>query len=119
MPLGLFLAVAGRLVAPAFGGRHAQIGNRPPVLGPPDFRILAEISDQNHLVYASRHHHSPSSKITGKTTGLAGRSSSRLDRSPFPLGSLGPPRARPLTFPVAGTSAIPRLSPYPLPLSQF
>src|SRR4029077_17588479 len=55
VPLGLFLAFSGRLVAPAFRGRHVQIGDRPAVLGPPDFRILAEISDQNYLVYASRH----------------------------------------------------------------
>src|SRR6476661_75873 len=45
VPLGLFLALAGGLVAPAFGGRDAQIGNWPPILGAPDFRILAEISD--------------------------------------------------------------------------
>src|SRR6266404_1956554 len=63
VPLGLFLALAGRLVAPAFGGRDAQIGDRPPILGTPDFRILAEISDQNHLVHASCHRRSPLSKI--------------------------------------------------------
>src|SRR5439155_9837940 len=62
VPLGLFLALAGRLVAPAFGGRDTEIGNRPPILGTPDFRILAEISDQNHLVHASCHRRSPLSK---------------------------------------------------------
>ena len=40
-----------------------QIGDRPPVLGAPDFRILAEIADQNHLVHASRHRRSPLSKL--------------------------------------------------------
>ncbi len=65
MPLGLFLALAGRLVAPGFRGRHAQIGNRSPILRPPDFGILAEISDQNHLVYTSRHRRSPLLEITG------------------------------------------------------
>src|SRR6185312_552332 len=59
MPFGLFLALAGRLVAPALRGRDAQIGDRPAVLGTPDLRILAEISDQNHLVHTSRHRHSP------------------------------------------------------------
>ena len=59
MPLGLFLALAGRLVAPGFGGGHAQIGDWPPILRPPDLGILAEVSDQNHLVHASRHRRSP------------------------------------------------------------
>src|ERR1700730_17896167 len=67
VPLGLFLALAGRLVAPAFGGRDAQIGDRPPVLGPPDLRVLAEVSDQNHLVHAACHRRSPLSKITDPT----------------------------------------------------
>src|SRR6185437_1168453 len=59
MPFGLFLALAGRLVAPALRGRDAQIGDRPAVLGTPDLRVLAEIADQNHLVHTSRHRHSP------------------------------------------------------------
>src|SRR3954454_25350552 len=59
VPLGLFLALAGRLVAPRLRGGDAQIGDRPPVLGAADFRILAEISNQNDLVDASRHLRSP------------------------------------------------------------
>src|SRR3954463_11538402 len=55
MPLGLFLALAGRLVAPGFRSGNAQIRNRPPVLGTADLWILAEISNQNDLVDASRH----------------------------------------------------------------
>src|ERR1019366_8448647 len=106
MPLGLFLALAGRLVAPAIGGRHAQIGNRPPILGPPNFRILAEISDQNHLVYASRHHHSPSSKITGKITALAGRSAVGLS-SGVAVGSLRVSLDRPYTLPSRARSRSP------------
>ncbi len=39
VPLGLFLALAGGLVAPAFRGRDPQIGDRPPVLRAPDFGI--------------------------------------------------------------------------------
>src|SRR4051794_24001836 len=59
VPLRLFLALAGRLVAPRLRGGDAQIGDRPPVLGAADFRILAEISNQNDLVDASRHLRSP------------------------------------------------------------
>src|SRR6185312_3719664 len=59
VPLGLLLALTCRLVAPGLGRRHAQIGNRPAVLGPSYLRILAEISDQDHLVHTSRHRHSP------------------------------------------------------------
>src|SRR5215216_4300472 len=59
VPLRLFLTLAGALVAPGLRRRDAQIGNRPPVLCPPDFRILAEVADQNHLVHASRHRRSP------------------------------------------------------------
>src|SRR5262252_7026037 len=74
VPLGLFLAFAGCLVAPAFGGRDTQIGDRPAVLRPPDLRILAEVSDQNHLVHAARHRHSPN--LTS-TAGYAARPASR------------------------------------------
>src|SRR6185369_16642974 len=59
VPLGLFLALTGALVAPGFRRGDAQISDRPPVLCPPDFRILAEVADQNHLVHASRHRRSP------------------------------------------------------------
>src|SRR3954453_1239840 len=65
VPLGLFLALTGALVAPGFRRGDAQIGDRPPVLCPPDFRILAEISDQDHFVHASRHYRSPLT-IAGK-----------------------------------------------------
>src|ERR1019366_8338194 len=51
VPLGLFLALSGRLVAPAFGGGHPQIRDRPAVLGTPDFRIRTEIADQDDLVH--------------------------------------------------------------------
>ena len=43
VPLGLFLALAGRLVAPAFRGGDGKIGDRPPVLGAPDFRIAPRL----------------------------------------------------------------------------
>ena len=118
MPLGLFLALAGGLVAPGFGRRHAQIGDRPPILGPPDFRILAEISDQNHLVHASRHRRSPLSKsldwpnahAVARAAGSRHRATLRPDpiRSPIP-------RARPIpgyphiAFPGAN---VPVLFPY-------
>ena len=48
-----------RLVAPGLRRRDAQIGDRPPVLRAPDFRILAEVADQNDLVDAARHRRSP------------------------------------------------------------
>ncbi len=70
MPLRLFLALAGVLVAPGVRRGDAQIGDRPSVLCPPDFRILAEVADQNHLVHATRHRRSPLI-ITGKITGPA------------------------------------------------
>src|SRR5262245_37007369 len=62
MPLGLFLAFAGGLVAPALQGVHATIADRPPVLGAPDSRILAQISAQDHLFHTPRHRRSPRSK---------------------------------------------------------
>src|SRR6185312_5423784 len=36
-----------------------KIGDRPPVLGTADFRILAQIADQNHFVDAACHRSSP------------------------------------------------------------
>src|SRR4029077_5243249 len=86
MPLGLFLTLAGPLVAPGLGGGDAQIGDRPPVLCPPDFRILAQIPDQNHLVHASRHRRSPL-EITGKIISYAGRPAALacIGRRPYTL----------------------------------
>ena len=55
VPLGLFLALAGRLVAPAFRRRHAQICHRPPILGAADFGIGAQIADQDHFIDAACH----------------------------------------------------------------
>ena len=55
VPFGLFLALAGGLVAPALRGRDAQIGDRAAVLGAPDFRVRAEIADQNDLVHRACH----------------------------------------------------------------
>src|SRR5580658_1643641 len=59
MPLGLFLALARGLVLPGFRGGKAQIRHRPAVLGATNFRIGAQIADQDHLVDASRHDASP------------------------------------------------------------
>src|SRR5664279_3180538 len=55
VPLGFFLALAGGLVAPAFRGGDAEIGDRPAVLSAANFRIFAEIADQDHFVDATRH----------------------------------------------------------------
>src|SRR5688572_6016158 len=43
VPLGLFLALAGRLVAPAFRRRDAHVHDRAAVLHAPDLRVLAQI----------------------------------------------------------------------------
>src|SRR5262245_30636821 len=51
VPLGLFPALAGILVAPVLRCRDRQIGDRTAVLRAPDLRIAAQIADQNHLVY--------------------------------------------------------------------
>src|SRR5580698_780298 len=59
MPLGLFLALARGLVLPGFRGGKPQIRHRPAVLGATNFRIGAQIADQDHLVDASRHDASP------------------------------------------------------------
>src|SRR5262249_8818401 len=55
VPLGLFLALAGGLVAPAFRSRNPQIGDRPAVLGAPDFRVRAHVADQDHLIHRASH----------------------------------------------------------------
>src|SRR5262249_33134106 len=56
VPLGLFLALARRLVAPRLRCRHAQIRHRPSILGAADFGIGAEVADQDHFVDAACHH---------------------------------------------------------------
>src|SRR3954468_18479601 len=59
VPLGLFLALAGRLVAPALRRRDTHIHDRPAVLHAPHFGILAQIADQNDLVDRTCHCSSP------------------------------------------------------------
>src|SRR5262249_1428591 len=59
VPLGLFLAFAGCLVAPAFRGGNAQIRDRAAVLGAPDLGIPAEIADEDHFVDRTCHDTSP------------------------------------------------------------
>src|SRR4030095_3892592 len=60
VPLGLLPPLAGRLVAPAFRGRHPQIRNRPAILGAPNLRIRTQIANQDHFVDATGHDRSPS-----------------------------------------------------------
>src|SRR5262249_44757331 len=55
MPLGLFAALAGRLVAPGVGGGDPQVDDRTAVLGAADFRVRAKIADQNDFVDAACH----------------------------------------------------------------
>ena len=59
MPFRLFFPLAGVLVAPGIRGRNAQIGDRTTVLCALDFRVGAEISNQNDFIDASRHYRSP------------------------------------------------------------
>src|SRR3954465_13951916 len=59
VPLGFFLALAGRLVAPAFRRRDTHIHDRPAVLHAPHLRALAQIAHQNDLVYRTCHCSSP------------------------------------------------------------
>src|SRR6185312_3278190 len=55
MPLGLFLALAGRLVTPRLARRQAQVGDRPTVLRAANFRVLADVADQNDLIDRTCH----------------------------------------------------------------
>src|SRR5580698_520105 len=59
VPLGLFLALARGLVLPGLRCGQPQVRHRPAVLGATNFRIGAQIADQDHLVDASRHDASP------------------------------------------------------------
>src|SRR5690606_8668487 len=55
VPLGLFLALAGGLVAPLLGGGQRQVGDALARIEGADLRVLAQIADQNDLVDAARH----------------------------------------------------------------
>src|SRR5882724_4327612 len=59
MPLGLLAALAGILVAPAFGGGEGEVGHARAVLRAADLGIAAEVADQNDLVDAACHDRSP------------------------------------------------------------
>src|SRR5262249_8018723 len=59
MPFGLLAAFPGRLVAPGIGCCEPQIGDWPTILSATDFRIGAQIADQNDLVHASCHRPTP------------------------------------------------------------
>jgi hypothetical protein len=59
VPLGLFLALARLLVAPAFRGRDAHVDDRIARIQPADFGIGPEISHQDDLVDAACHDTSP------------------------------------------------------------
>src|SRR5487761_110680 len=55
VPFGAFLALAGGLVAPGFGGRDRHVGDAGAVIGRTNLGVPAEIADQDHLVDASSH----------------------------------------------------------------
>src|SRR6185437_5284859 len=56
VPLGLFFLLASRLVTPAFGGCQGNVGHCTTIRHVTDFRVLAQIPDQNYFVYASAGH---------------------------------------------------------------
>jgi len=84
VPLGLFLALAGGLVAPAFRGGHPQIRDRAAILGAANFRIRTEIADEDHLVDATCH--------DALRVAMCGRAPSLPRRRRSPV--MGPPAAR-------------------------
>src|SRR4051812_20004221 len=59
MPLGLFLAFARVLVAPAFRGRNPDVDDRVAGIHPADFRVRAQITHQNDLVNTTSHETAP------------------------------------------------------------
>src|SRR3954451_12155551 len=70
VPLGLLLALAGGLFLPALRGGEAEVHDGLAGAEPPDFRVLAEVADQDDLVHAARHRSSPLSRaLTGPIPG--------------------------------------------------
>src|SRR5690606_912337 len=59
VPLGLFLALAGVLVAPGLRRGNAHVDDRVAAAQPADFRVCPEIAHQNDLVDAASHDPSP------------------------------------------------------------
>jgi multiple antibiotic resistance protein len=55
MPFSLLTPLASRSVTPALRRRHPQIRDRTAVLGPADFWVGAEITDEDHFVDATCH----------------------------------------------------------------
>src|ERR1700689_3220195 len=80
VPFGFFAPLAGRLVFPGFRSGETQIRNRASVLGATNFRIRAQIADQDHLVDASRHDTLRCSRLSAnfsKTTLVPGQDPAR------------------------------------------
>ena len=50
MPFGALLAFTRLLVPPVFAGRQLKMNDGPTILGTADFRIGAEVADQNDFV---------------------------------------------------------------------
>jgi hypothetical protein len=55
VPLGLFAALAGVLVAPTLRGRDVQIADRTTVLSAADLRVSPEIANEDDLVHGTGH----------------------------------------------------------------
>uniref|UniRef100_A0A0N5A028 PE-PGRS family protein n=1 Tax=Parastrongyloides trichosuri TaxID=131310 RepID=A0A0N5A028_PARTI len=59
VPLGLFLALAGGLVAPLLRRGDAQVGDAVAAVQRADFRVLAQVADEDDLVDAAGHDRCP------------------------------------------------------------
>src|SRR5690606_4013797 len=55
VPFGFFFAFAGCFVVPAFGGGNGQVTKFRSGLRGPDFRVAAEVTYDDHFVYAASH----------------------------------------------------------------
>src|SRR5690554_4705373 len=74
VPLGTFLLLTGLLVLPAVAGCQRHVGDGVAVGHVAHFRVAAHVTDQDYLVYASGHAHSP--RVSGVCqTGCSTRSS--------------------------------------------
>ena len=56
VPFSLLFHLAGRFITPGFGSSQRNVGNCATIRHIAYFRVLAQITDENHLVYASAGH---------------------------------------------------------------
>src|SRR5690606_8586172 len=56
VPFSLLFRLTGGFITPGFGGRQRNVGDCATTRHVAYFRVLAQITDENHLVYASAGH---------------------------------------------------------------